>query len=89
MTQVEAAAMYRVPRVLYSQAERDFSGVVQVLSPMLASEMTTPEKCLILRRRGELTQSEVAESLGVCRRTMILMELGQASPEPLLRYWGL
>lgn len=88
LTQVEAATAHNVSRALYSLAERDLSNEVRPTKPLPTGELLGHEKCVILRRRAGLTQQDVAAQLGVCRRTMMLMELNVISAEPLVEHWG-
>lgn len=49
---------------------------------------TAVERCVLLRRRINMTQAELAEALGCCRYWVILMEQGKRDPKRLLDYWG-
>ena len=86
-TQSEAAARYSVSPKLYGLWERDQREVPFTFRKKVF-KMVQYERCLIRRRREDLTQAAVAKEMGCSRWWLNRMEQGQAPAGELAWYWS-
>jgi transcriptional regulator with XRE-family HTH domain len=82
--QRQAAARLDMPLSRYSMLER---GVEEPIKAPNITKLQPHERCLLYRRRAGVEQHEVALDMGVCRRTIMLMETGRSNCDELLHYW--
>lgn len=85
-SQEKWADRHGVTRNFYGRVERDEETCASMPIPEL-DELTSAEKCLILRRRSGLTQEECAEKIGVTRFWFNQMEIGKVETPVLVEFW--
>lgn len=84
-TQIDSAHRHDVSARSYIQWER---GVVDIPFPVTLSHVpTVVEKLLVLRRRHNLKQADLADKIGCCRWWLNQMERGIAPVGDLLNFW--
>lgn len=72
-------------RVCYGRAERDQSPEKPRVSQI--TDLTDAERCLIYRRRLDITQQEVADILKVSRFWVNSMERNRENCARLIEFW--
>ncbi len=86
LTQPEAALRYRLTVKRYRNWEKGrhfWDPEIDVEMPLYERE-----KCLLLRRRRNWRQAEVAKKMNMSREWVNMMERNEASVEPLVKFWG-
>lgn len=79
---------YDISRHIYGKRERDDHAVYDMIDDHIEFEdLKPPEKCVIYRKRADLTQLEVAILLGLSRYWINQKEQGQADCSDLLKFW--
>lgn len=58
------------------------------LSSVTLGNLTRMEKCILLRRRRELTQEQLAKEVGISRYWLNRSEVYGLDCEPLFAFWG-
>lgn len=86
-TQEYMAFVNRIHRNTYNRQEK-MANVVMLTVPD-PKDLTDNEKCFLLRRRAELTQTDLGEITGFSRFWINQMEIGEADCSPLSSYWKL
>jgi DNA-binding XRE family transcriptional regulator len=82
--QKQAAARLELSYNSYCYLERDMMAHdIEVELNSIAPN----EKCLIYRKRAGMTQAQVANTLGLCRWWINLMEQGKSPCGQLLQFW--
>lgn len=81
-SQKQAAEASGVSRNTFGRKERLLNDEV------VNTDLTEVEICILLRKRFNLTQKELADRLGVTRFWVNQMEAGKATPTKLINYWG-
>lgn len=69
--------------------ENDNYAFMTGLMAPAVKQLTGQEACVLLRRRAEMTQAEVAEAISRSRYWVNKMERGTESCEELIQYWGI
>lgn len=89
ITQKEMAARLGISRVTLGRYEAGeaLPKAIEDQVTLTQSDLHDYEKCVILRRRGELTQSALSMIIGVSRWWFVQMECGKANSERLVEYW--
>ncbi len=90
-TQSHFASFFNMSRSSYSELEldkKDNYPDVSILGLGIVVSLMSHEKCVILRRRSNLEQYEVADDLGVSRYWVNQMELGKVPCKMLTEYWS-
>lgn len=85
--QAEAAGHFGVSIFAYVLAEYDNKPDFPYKKNVVIT-LRDNEKCLIHRRRNEMTQYEVADEMGICRNWVRLQEMGTVSCDKLLQFWN-
>ena len=95
-TQTESAKYFGVTAVTYGKWERDISyhGATQHAVGWAWTDLIRSggglhphERCLLYRRRAELSQDDVAKIINRSRHWVNLMETGVKNCTTLMRYW--
>lgn len=86
LTQFQAAAGLGIYAVDYGRVERGQVKIPGIKAPALG-KLKPHERCLILRRRSQMTQAELALKLKCSRYWCNKMEHGE-SPGVLIDYWS-
>lgn len=84
--QVEAAAEFGVSVDIYREWEA--ARRLHDLPRQHLGHLHPHEVCLLMRRREEWTQRQLADAIGCTRLWVIQMENGDAPAERLREYWG-
>lgn len=80
------AKRFNLSRNSYGRIERDLETNDKVAIPEV-SELTGKEKCLIIRKRKNLTQEECAKLSGVTRFWFNQIENGRVQNKDILEFW--
>lgn len=92
LTQAEFATDLGVTRKAYNQFEKGYGSNPGlrggVWLHMTLRNLSPEERCLILRRRAQRTQAQVARDIGCSRWWVLQMERGTAPVDTLVEYWS-
>ena len=88
-TQAQAAVRYNVSPKIYGLWERDqYEASMGIDTSFLLGRLKPHERCLIRRRREQLTQGALAKRMGCSRWWLLRMEQGEAPVRDLVEYWS-
>lgn len=85
-TQKEAAHRYGINHIYYNKMERNLLPFTQEV-PSIEGEIYHYEWCVIMRRRRNLKQTELAEKMNICKLWLVKMETGKVIPISLVKFW--
>lgn len=86
-TQGKAAKHFGLSVFKYKQAEYYTVSGFKYEEHYKFSELSDSEKCLIYRKRAQITQCQLAMILGMSRHGLRLQENGKVKNTKLLNYW--
>jgi DNA-binding XRE family transcriptional regulator len=86
-SQEQAAWRHGISLNIYEQMERGQRAIPNDLMPRIG-DSEVHERCVVLRRRAQLTQDDVAQSVGCSVRWIQLMERGERPCALLREFWG-